>query len=187
MDKRIFIIHGWGGSPNKDWLPWACAELKNKGYEIIVPLMPDTDIPKIGPWVNKLRELVGRPLPSDILIGHSIGCQTILRYLEGLPNNKKVNKVILVAPWVKLTNLENKEAWQIADPWLKTPIDYSVLRSRSASYAAVFSDNDSWVPLEDNRKFFSGKLNPKVITLHNKGHFTEDEGIKEITEILDLV
>jgi len=187
MNKRVFIIHGWGGSPSKDWMPWASSELKNRGFEVITPSMPDTDVPKIDVWVSKLQELVGQPRPDDILIGHSIGCQTILRYLAKLSDNKKVDRVILVAPWIKLTNLENDEAWQIADPWLKNPIDFSALKDKATSYITIFSDNDNWVPLKDNESFFMDKLNPKVITLHNKGHFTEDEGIKEIVEILDLV
>lgn len=187
MNKRVFIIHGWGGSPSKDWMPWVNSEFKNRGFEVVVPLMPDTDVPKIDAWVSKLQELVGQPRLDDILIGHSIGCQTILRYLANLSVGQKVDKVILVAPWIKLTNLENDEAWQIADPWLKVPIDFSVLRDRANSYSTIFSDNDNWVPLKDNKKLFIDRLNPKVIILHNKGHFTEDEGVKEIVEILDLV
>lgn len=187
MPKRVFIIHGWEGSPNKDWLPWANSEFKNRGFEVTTPLMPDTDVPKIDKWVGKLKDLVGQPRYDDILIGHSIGCQAILRFLAGLPEDQKVGKVILVAPWTKLTNLENDEAWQIVDPWIKTPIDFPALKDKATSYTTLFSDNDSWVPIKENRKVFMDKLNPKIITLHNKGHFTEDEGITELNEILDLV
>ncbi len=187
MAKRIFIIHGWGGSPDKDWMPWADAEFTKRGFDVSIPLMPNTDIPKIDAWIGKLRKLIGQPRLDDILIGHSIGCQTIVRYLATVPEGQKVDKIIMVAPWIKLTNLENDAAWQIADPWLKTPIDFSVLKDKAASYVAIFSDNDNWVPLEDNRKFFTDQLNPTVIILHNRGHFTQDEGVEELPEILDLV
>lgn len=187
MKKRVFIIHGWGGSPSKDWMPWAVSEMKKKAFAVVAPLMPDTDVPKIDAWVSKLQELVGKPRLDDILIGHSIGCQTILRYLAKLSEGQRVGKVILVAPWIKLTNLENDEAWHIADPWLKNEIDFSVLKDKATSYTAIFSDNDSWVLMTDNKKFFKAALNPKIITFHNKGHFTEDEGVKEIGEILDMV
>ena len=53
MSKRAFIIHGWGGNPNKDWIPWVVLQLKEKGYEVRAPLMPDTDYPQIEPWVSK--------------------------------------------------------------------------------------------------------------------------------------
>ncbi len=107
MSKRVIIIHGWSGNPNKDWIPWATAEIKNKGYKVTAPLMPDTDNPQIALWVGKLKEIVGEPKKDDTLIGHSVGCQTILRFLEELSERQKIDKVIMVAPWFKLTNLEN--------------------------------------------------------------------------------
>lgn len=184
---RAFVVHGWGGSPNNDWMPWVTKELENKGYEVSTPLMPDTDNPQIEAWVSKLTELVGETRVTDIFIGHSIGCQTILRFLEKLPSNKKVGKVILVAPWFELTNLENDEMWQIADPWLESQIDFSRIVGKANSFVTFFSDNDGWVPININMKLFKERLNPEVIVLNNKGHFTQDEGILEIPEILNLI
>lgn len=34
---------------------------------------------------------------------------------------------------------------------------------------------------------FKEKLDPKVIILNNKGHFSEEEGVKELPEILTLL
>ena len=104
MKKRVFIIHGWGGGPKNDWIPWAILQIIDMGFDVISPQMPDTDNPQIGLWTKKLKELVGQPQKSDILIGHSIGCQTILRFLEKLPDGQKIDKVIMVAPWIILTN-----------------------------------------------------------------------------------
>ena len=79
--KRIFLIHGWGGSPENDWFPWARETLKDR-FEVFVPKMPETEHPKIEPWVDTLSRAVGELRESDIFVGHSIGCQTILRFLE---------------------------------------------------------------------------------------------------------
>ena len=182
---RAFIIHGWYGSPKGDWIPWLSDELKRKGYEVTAPEMPDTDNPTINPWVNKLKEVVGESRVDDVLVGHSIGCQTILRFLETLENDEKVYKVIFVAPWVTLINLSGDEEWKIAKPWFETPIDFSKVKNRAKSFIALFSDNDSWVLLEENVKIFREKLDPKIVILKNKGHFSEDEGINELPEILD--
>lgn len=187
MNKRIFIIHGWGGSPDKDWIPWAKARFEELKYQTVASLMPDTDIPEIKPWVDKLREIVGKTRGSDILIGHSIGCQTILRFLEGLKSGEKIDKAILIAPWVKLTNLENETAWKIAEPWLKTPIDFPKIKPSANRFIVVFSDNDSWVPLKENLNYFRRKLNPEVLVLTSRGHFTQDEGITQLPEILNLI
>lgn len=187
MKNRVFIIHGWGGSPKGDWIPWVVNQLSNSGYTVNAPLMPDTDVPKINAWVNQLAEVVGEVKPTDIFIGHSIGCQTILRYLEKLPSGKKVCQVILVAPWLKLTNLENDEMWQIAEPWLKTEINFSQVVDKSVSFVAIFSDNDNWVPIDTNLRLFQKKLSPKTVVVKNKGHFTADEGILELPEVLDAL
>ena len=187
MKKRVFIIHGWDGNPNKDWLPWAKLQIESKGYEAVVPLMPDTDNPQITAWLDRIKESIGQPKESDVLIGHSIGCQTIWRFLEQLPKGQKVGKVILIAPWLKLTNLENEEAWGIAKPWLETKIDFEKVKSKADLFTAIFSSDDQWVPLEDNRNMLEKALNPQVIILENKGHFSEEEGVNEIPEILDLL
>ena len=168
MKKRVFIIHGWGGSPKNDWIPWATSQITNMGFDVTSPQMPNTDIPQIGPWTIRLRELVGRPNKKDVLIGHSIGCQTIWRFLEKLPENQKVNKVILVAPWLKLTNLENEESWKVAAPWLETPIDFTRVKSKADSFIAIFSDNDPFVPFLENKTMIERLLAPKIVVLNKK-------------------
>lgn len=183
--SRIFLIHGWGGSPQGDWLPWARTELTNKGYEVIAPQMPNTDTPTISAWLDYLSDLVGDIQSSDIFIGHSIDCQTILRYLE--KTRGVASKVILVAPWFTLTNLDSDEMWQIADAWLKTPMDFSQIKSKASKFITIFSDNDPWVPYLENKQLFHTNLSPEIITLHNRGHMTAEEEVTSLPEILTLL
>jgi hypothetical protein len=184
--KRAIVVHGWAGSPSSDWMPWAKKSLERKGFEVSVPEMPETDNPKITPWVNKLNETIGKVQNDDILIGHSIGCLTILRYLETLKDNEKVSKVILVAPWQFLT-LDENENPEIAKPWIETPIDYEKIKSKADKIIAIFSDNDPWVPFEKNTEFFKEKLNPEIITKQGMGHFTAEEGSAELPFLLELL
>lgn len=184
--QRIFLIHGWGGSPRNDWFPWAEKALKEKGYNVFVPEMPDTEHPKIGPWVNKLTETVGETRTDDVLIGHSIGCLAVLRFLGALKDGEKVSKVILIAPWQYLT-LDEGESEEDAIPWIETPIDYGEIRIKANRIIAVFSDNDPWVPYGKNVEFFREKLNPEIITKHEMGHFTGEEGVEEVSFLLELL
>lgn len=183
---RIFLIHGWGGSSQSDWLPWATNELMRLGYKVFTPDMPNTDAPVISEWVDALTNLVGTPRSDDIFIGHSIGCQTILRYLER-KDISKVGLVILVAPWFTLSNLDDQEAWSIADPWLKTPIDTNIVKSKAGKLICIFSDNDPWVPYQENKEMFEKQINPQIITLHNHGHITADEGFVALPKLLTLL
>lgn len=47
MKKRVFIIHGWSGSPEENWFPWLKKELENSGFEVHVPQIPDADNPEL--------------------------------------------------------------------------------------------------------------------------------------------
>jgi len=122
MVKRIFIIHGWGGSPDEPLLRWLKSELEKNGFEVVVPKMPNSEKPEIETWVLKLKEMVEVPDKDTILVGHSVGCQVILRYLETLHPTSRVGGVVFIAPWLTLSNLESDEEWRVADPWLNTPI-----------------------------------------------------------------
>ncbi len=171
MKKRVFIIHGWEGHPKEKGLVWIKKELEKKGFEVHFPKMPNTDEPRIEEWVPYLSKIVKEPDENTYFIGHSIGCQTIMRYLETL-ENKKIGGAIFLAGWFNLVNLESEEAEKIAEPWLKTKINLQKVKSASDNFVAIFSDNDEWVPLSD-KNIFEKKLGAKIIVEHNKGHFDE--------------
>src|SRR3989338_169649 len=95
--KRVFIVHGWGGHPEEGWFPWLKKELEAKGFKVFVPQLPDAENPRIQKWVPKLAETVGVPDEETYFVGHSMGCQTIARYLESLPAEIKIGGAIFVA------------------------------------------------------------------------------------------
>lgn len=188
MTKRVFIIHGWNGKPEHGWYTWAKVKCEELGYEAKLPEMPDTDNPRIETWVPFLANIVGVLQETDVFIGHSIGCQTILRYLETLEEGQKVDKVMLVAPWgASLSNLGDNEEEDIARPWLDTPINWEKIKGKANTFVSIFSDNDPYVPLAENKEMFEEKLGGKVIVEQNKGHFTEDDGIKELPLLLNYL
>lgn len=182
MSKRAFIIHGWGGNPEEGWFPWLKQQLIHKGYKVFVPAMPETDNPTITAWVEKMIEIIGKPNEETTLIGHSIGCQTILRYLENLPIGEKINQAIFVAGWLHLKGLEENEV-PVAKPWLNTPINFEKIKTHCQRFVAIFSDDDYYVPLEDAQEF-EEKLGAKIIIEHNKKHFSGSDGVVELPIIL---
>lgn len=94
--NRAFIIHGWDDSPAGSWFPWLKKELEKRSVDVHVPIMPDPHHPQIETWVATLAEAVGQPDEQTYLIGHSVGCQTIIRYLSGLANGEKIGGAVLV-------------------------------------------------------------------------------------------
>ena len=175
---RVILVHGWGGSPQRDWFPWLKKELTRKGFNVLVPHMPKTGEPEMHAWVGTLMRTVGVPRKDDIFVGHSIGCQTILRYFETLSKKERVGKVILVAPWMKLKHME-KEERPIAKPWIETPIDWKHVRAQAQSFTCLFSDNDLYVPLSE-KKTFEKKLHAETMVFKKHGHFSAGEGFKRL-------
>ena len=183
--KRVIIVHRWSGGSHDDWRPWLKVELEKKGYEVLMPDMPDTHVPVIVKWVNHLRGVVGTADKDTYFIGHSIGCQAILRYLQTI--DTQVGGAVFVAPWLKLKNLEDKETEDIARPWLETPIDFEKIKSVCPNIKALLSSNEPFGCVEENKTILENQLNAKVLILENKGHFTEDDRCTELPELLTLI
>ncbi len=184
MTLRCFIVHGWDGSPQEGWYPWLKKELTKKHLNIQVLKMPNSSQPKISQWVSFLKKRVGTPTEETFLVGHSIGCQTILRYLALLPKHVHIGGVILIAPWVHLKNLETEEEKKIAKPWLKTPLQWKKILVHTNTNIAIFSDNDPYVPQTDAR-VFKKRLNAKIILVHKKGHFSGGDKVTKLPPVYD--
>ncbi|HOX11185.1 MAG TPA: alpha/beta fold hydrolase [Candidatus Moranbacteria bacterium] len=172
MKKRVFIIHGWGGGPECACLPWLKNKLEENGFEVFAPKMPNTDEPEISEWVNYLAELVDTPDKQTYFIGHSIGCQAIMRYLQTI--NQKVGGAIFIAGWFMLKNLEPEEI-TIAAPWVKNNINFEKLKKVSENYVEIISDNDPFGGFEENKRIFFEELGAKLIVLKNAGHIEDLE------------
>jgi len=189
MNKKVYIIHGWDGSPDEPMLQWLKASFEEKGCEVVVPEMPESTVPKIESWVGKLKDLV-LPDKETVFVGHSVGCQAVLRYLQTLGEEIKIAGIVLIAPWMELDKQtieeEGQEVVEIAKPWMETPIDFQKVKSHVGKVVAIFSDNDPFVPLSQ-KNLFEKELSAEIIVENNKGHFTVSDGIDRLASALKAV
>lgn len=185
--KRVIIVHGWGGSPSEGWFPWLKKELEKNNFLVKTPKMPETDKPKISDWTNFLKTIAGQIDGETYFVGHSIGCQTILRLMEKEQN--QAGAIVLVAPWVFLSEaaFETSEDKLIAAPWLENPINFANLKSKAKKYVAIFSSDDPLVPLEQNLKVFKDDLGAEILIEKNKGHFSGDDDIVKLPSALNAL
>lgn len=170
----------------RGWFPWLKRELEKKNFEVFVPQLPEPAKPRIQKWVPALSQAVGRPDGHTYFVGHSMGCQTIARYLETLPGKVKVRGVVFVAGFFKrLTGLgDDPEVLATDKHWLGTPIDLAKVKKHMEKSAAIFSDDDPYVPL-DNREDFREKLGSKIVIERGMGHFSGSNGVKELPIVLN--
>ena len=117
-----------------------------------------------------------------------MGCQTIARYLDKLPEGVEVGGAVFVAGFFKrLTNLEDdKVVHSVVNEWLKTPLNFDKIKTHLNKSIAIFSDNDPYVPL-DNQDDFSNILKSKIIIENSKGHFSGSDGTKELSSAMESV
>ena len=150
--------------------------------------MPEAHNPRIQNWVPALVAAVGTVDKDTYFIGHSMGVQTIARYIESLPDGSHVGGAVFVAGFFKrLTGLENDPDVQETDKhWLTAPIDLEKVAQRMRASIAIFSDNDPWVPL-DNQDDFRRQLHSLVITVRSMGHFSGNDGVTELPVALEAL
>jgi len=184
--KTIYLIHGWGGSGSGGWFDWLKKELKGKA-KVIAFDMPNTDEPEINAWAGVLEENIKDVDANTFFVTHSIGCQTVLRFLEKLPKGKKVGGCCFVSGWLTLKQEvleeEGEEVVEIARPWMETPIDFDKVKVHCNNFLVILSDNDPYVQIS-NRETFEDKLGAKVIVKHNQEHFNM---VLKIPEVLGFL
>src|SRR4030042_2041969 len=120
--------------------------------------MPNADKPLMFEWLSYLQEIIGEPDENTYFIGHSLGVCAILRYLESLPEDKKIGGAVLVA------GFPEPIAYEELNSFFATPLDYDKIKSIVKKIVAISSDNDPYVPLEQG-EIMRDKLGAKLIVV----------------------
>ena len=181
--NKIYIVHCWDGNKDDGWYPWLDKKISNKSNKVFRFNMPNTANLKIEEWVSELDRQVEELDEHTFFVGHSIGCQTIMRYLEK-QKVKKIGGILFVAPWLDLLEeaISDEESYNTAQPWINTPIDFEKIKKFTNNITCIFSDDDYFVSLEQEKRF-KELLNAKTVIVKNKGHISIDDGVKELNEI----
>lgn len=170
--KRAIIVHCWSGKPNYCWYPQTKQELESAGFKVLVPAMPETDAPEFSRWLKTLQDAAGAPDKELYLVGHSLGCITIMRYLEALPQGAKVGGVVFVAGFTE--DLKYKEL----KSFFTTPLDFGNIKPKASHFVAIYSDNDPYVPIK-HVEIFKEKLGAELIFKPGLKHFAGPAVYKE--------
>ncbi|HEF8771865.1 MULTISPECIES: RBBP9/YdeN family alpha/beta hydrolase [Providencia] len=178
-NKKVIIIHGYTASPEKNWFPWLKAQLEQQGVVVKVPAMPDPLSPDPQRWQQHLLDAQIELDKDTVVIGHSLGCVTLLRYLAS--QQQQVGGYLLVSGFTEeqATLPELKAHTDIS-------LDYANLKSLSDKRISIISSNDSIVSPQSSRTLAT-LLETEVITVENAGHFLDREGFSEFPLILKVL
>ncbi len=166
--KRAFIIHGWGASPNEVWCGWLGEELKKKGFAVVAPQMPDTNNPKIDKWIAEMERVIGIPDKDCYLIGHSLGCVAILRYLEKISGYGSIGGALLIAGFCEDLGIDEVRNF------VAKPFEWEKIKAGCRGFVAIHSDNDHYIALKHGY-VFREKLGTELVIEHSMGHFSNAE------------
>lgn len=179
MPKQVLLIHGWGGKRPEHWLTWLQKELEKRGYEVFFPHLPRDDIPQKNEWLKEIFALPIRWNDEPILVGHSLGCPTILRILQTICGKQRVGKAILVAGFcktLKVAPIEN---------FVQEPFEWGQIKQHCREFIVINSDNDPKVP-RHHGLFLAEQLGVKELIEHNAGHITAPQ-FEQYPRALELI
>lgn len=188
MQKNCIIIHGCPhdkekhSNPktrtyDKHWMPWTKKQLTSKGIKTETPLMP-------APWQPVYEDFKKEFKKYDVnentvLIGHSCGCAFLVRWLG--ETKKKINKLILVAPW-KI----NDKGDNFREKFYTYPIDETI--KTRVKQIIMFTADDEDEEGKESLKIFKKALGGKVIKLKSHGHYClGDMKTEEFPELIEEV
>ena len=178
---KIVLMHGKNTNPDQKWYPWFAKEIKELGASFVAPVLPDADDPYINKWIAELDKT--NPDQDTILVGHSRGGVAILRWLERLPIDRKVQKVILIATnsgdSAKRNNTENNKGFFTEEGY-----NFEKIKLHCDDFVVFHSRDDQWVPFKAGEENSRG-LNAKFLKFNNYGHFGKI--VDKIPELLNEI
>jgi hypothetical protein len=171
MPLSLTIVPRWAGGPDSDFYPWLTGQLREQPgpFGAVRALeMPDPKQPTVAGWGAALSSALG-PAPAEgtVLLGHSVGCQAVLRYLATLPPGRTVEGALLVAGWWSVD-----APWDSLRPWMDTPLDLERVRSAARRFVVLLSDNDPFTSdHRENGRLWSERLGAQVVLVPGARHF----------------
>ncbi|HNW71703.1 MAG TPA: alpha/beta fold hydrolase [Candidatus Paceibacterota bacterium] len=178
--KKVFIIHGFEGSPNGGWRSWLMEELSKHNIYACALSMPKPDEPILSEWLEEIDRHVKINLNDDIyLIGHSLGSTTILRYIEK-NNCENIKGIILVSGPCNIN--DNKKI----DEFLKEKFNWSLIKNKISQVIVIHGDNNPFVPVSDAQEI-AKKLNGELMLISNGQHLNGSAGFTELPQLLSAL
>ncbi len=179
-EPKVFLIHGFEGMPNGGWRPWLMGNLALEGVYACALPMPNPYTPKKEEWVEEIGRVCNAPGENIFLVGHSLGVNAVLQYMQSLPEGSKIGGAVLVSgPY---HNVDDGYKDQL-ESFFEPQYDFAKIRSVCGNFAVIHGDNDEVVPFSDAEEF-SLALSCDLMPIKNGGHLNGESGWRELPEAL---
>ncbi|MDP0499194.1 MAG: alpha/beta hydrolase [Verrucomicrobiota bacterium JB022] len=180
LPADVYIVPGYGATPRSHWFPWLRRRLAADGLQAQVVALPAPTNPQPAPWQQALARAVGQPGPTTSIVAHSLGCLTLLHYLQSRPA-VKVGAVVLVAGFYEVL-----DRYPNLQPFFEPALDFGQLRGQAQAYRVIASRDDTHVPLERTQALAQA-LHAPLKETNRCGHFLAEDGVSRLPLALDLL
>lgn len=166
--SRAVLAHCWTGHPQSGWYPSWQSKMAAHDVRTRIPELPQTDTPNAHEWLAAFTAAVSDPDEKTVLVGHSLGCATVLAYLETLPLDVRLAGVVLVAPFSRPLNIA------VIDGFHEQGFDWQRLCARAEPKRVVFGARDAYLVdrLQEECRHFSAVWGADVLLLAQGDHFS---------------
>lgn len=178
-DKQVYIVHGYGASPDSHWFPWLKHRLQAQGVKVSVLDMPNSAYPQPGQWQQTLQQKVIHADRNTWFVTHSLGSIAVLRYLADRKDLSTIGGIVLVSGFNEhLSNIPE------LDPFLRPDLDYAKIIKVTHKRLVIAAKNDVVVAAPFSQRL-AQRLDAQFILLPQGGHFLKDDGYSEFPALLD--
>ena len=166
MRPNYILIHGFEGSPDRNFFPWLKKQLKSNGCKVSVPKLPDPDNPEVMEQVRYVIE-TEEYNEDTIIVGFDLGAAIALKVLEQI--DETILRLVLVSGFHKPIYPESLKPYNKTLDWR---FDYEKIKNHVIEIIVLQDNNDSVVPVSE-AEILRKVLNAKVIYFNaNKEHAT---------------
>jgi len=182
--NRVYIFPRYSGTKNSDWYQQlkqlSC--IPEEHIEIIPLSLPNWDKPTCTEFLSNIKEIIPENEIdfNTYFVGHSVGCNAALLFLNDLHHKKpklKIGGLMCVAGWWKVDN-----PWPQLNQWTTMPLDFNGIQYIcSNNIRCILSDNDPYTSdWSANKTEWEANLNANVLIVPDAKHFNGSEGFSEI-------
>ena len=177
----VYIVHGYTASSTQNWFPWLREKLGERGVRTVVLDMPDSSAPRKDKWDSWLDQHIEEYDEETVFAGHSLGCVSLLRFLNRQDEARKVRGIVLVSGFT-----EPVPTLPMLNPFLEDPINSTKIIRMAKCRTAFTAPNDRIVPsvyTERMAKILAAELR----SIENGGHFLDREGFTMFPQVYDEI
>lgn len=163
---KYVLLHGYTGSPEKNFFPWLKNELEKIGHEVIIPELPNSDDPIVGDQVDFVMKKVKFD-ENTVIVGHSLGGIVALKILEKLQT--PIFKTVLAGSFAENKFLDAHFDKKTFD-W---KFNAELIKKNAGTITLLRDLHDTSVPQENTyklHKIISGEL---LDYIANDSHFCD--------------